>query len=225
MIYQRTGRFDLAVQYWNDVIEHTQELELYGNKAQAHFWLEKLYLHVNNTTMAHSQLKKIEQLYTEEPKSSINNILIQGQLLTSFEQEDFKSSRDLLSQLEKLNNPLTAMYRGDLALFQNKYSAAELHYLDFIQETENTGNYYNLTQGLNRLSQLYIFMKSDKLLSNINKTESYNPPIYPFNIYKAQTAYLMGNNIEAISLLEEVKIKSHELWQQKDQLILDKLRQ
>ncbi|MFK8010908.1 MAG: winged helix-turn-helix domain-containing protein [Marinicellaceae bacterium] len=225
MIYQKTGRFDLAIQNWNDVLELTQELGLYGNKAQAHFWLVKLYLHANKKINADSHVKKIKQLFSEEPKSSINNYFIEAQLLMSFVDNDYVLSKDLLSQLEQLKSENVSLYRGDLAHLQDKFGAAEIHYLDFLLQKEKSRNYDMITTALNRLSVLYIRMKSDKLLNNINRTESYNPPIYPFNIYKAETAFLLGNKIEAISLLEEVKLKSKDLWQQKDQFILEQLSQ
>ena len=221
MIYQKTGRFDLATQYWNDVIRLTAELELYVNNAQAHFWLFKLNLHANNRKKSYAHLKKIELIYSEEPKQSIQNIMIEAQLLMALKEKDYDSSKTLLSQLENSNHSMVSLYRGDLAQLQDRFAAAELHYLDYLRNVENIGNYDKITLVLNRLSHLYVQLKSDKLLSIINKTESFNPPIYPFYIYKAQAAFLMENSIEAISLIEEVKLKSNDLWQQKDQLTLE----
>ena len=74
------------------------------------------------------------------------------------------------------------------------------------------------------MSQVYIQSKSGKLLSNINQTSSYNPLIYPYYIFKAQTAFMTNNKIEAIGLIEEVKIKSNDLWQEKDESILEALK-
>jgi len=225
MVYQKTGRFDLAIKNWNDVIEHTQELELFANKAQAHFWLARLNLHVNNRNNAHTHIKKIQQIYLEEPKQSIKNLMIEAQLLMAFTDKNYILSKELLSQLEQANNSNVRMYRGDLAQFQNKFAAAELHYLDFLHQSEASGNYDMTTTALNRLSHLYILMKSDKLLGIINRTETYKPLIYPYLIYKSQAAYLMDNKIKAMSLIEEVKLKSKDLWQPKDQKILEKLSQ
>jgi len=223
MIYQKTGRFDLAIQNWNEVIELTEKLELYGNKAEAHFWLVKLYLHAENLSAGLIHLKQIEQIYNEEPRLAINNLWVEAQILMAFKQMDFSNAKILLAQLEKDSYWQSVLYLGDLALLQEKFDAAERHYLEYYKHHENSGSYTDLVDVLNRLSQLYILTKSEKLINNINKTASFNPYIYPNYVYKAQSALLMNNTIEAKGLIEEAKIKSKDLWQENDESILKQI--
>ena len=220
MIYQKTGQFQLAIENWNDVLELTNKLELFGNKTQAHLWLVKLYLHHKDMENAKIHLKHTQQIYREVPRDSIKSLMLEAEILVDLVEENTSNLPELLSQLEKIDSLKCILYRGDFALLQKKYQAAEMHYQKFQQHYDGSGNFQILSMIANRLSRLYIATDSEKLIQNINKTETYKPLVYPFLKYKALAELLKNDKIEAMSIMQECKSKSNDLWTDKDEQLL-----
>ncbi len=223
-IYQQTGRFRLAHEEWQKVLALNAEIELYGNTADAYLWLLKLHFAENNLAQADIDIKMLQQLFTEHPNNAIRTLMNEAQLLLALKMEDVDQASQYLRELEAINHPLLAVYQGDLAQLNDKYEAAELHYLKAMEQFESDQRPDRLAMVLNRLNALYLLNQPEKLVANLIKTEQAQPFIYPIQKYQAQAAAAEGKYIHAISLLEELKLKAGDYWQYPEQLILEQIQ-
>ncbi len=223
-IYQQTGRFRLAHEQWQKVLALNAEIELYGNTADAYLWLLKLHFAENNLAQADIDIKMLQQLFTEHPNNAIRTLMNEAQLLLALKMEDVDQASQYLRELEANNHPLLAVYQGDLAQLNDKFEAAEMHYLNAVDQFESDQRPDRLAMVLNRLNALYLFIQPGKLSTNLIKTEQTNPFIYPMQKYQAQAAAADGKHIHAISLLEELKLKAGDYWQYPEQLLLEQIQ-
>jgi len=220
-LFQQTGRFRLAEQQWQSVLTLSAELGLSENSAEAYLWLLQMHLSENNNTQAGADLQKLTQLFHDHPTHNINKKLLVAQLIMAVYQKDMPLSQELLTQLVSNGQELKQVYQGDVALLQQKESVAEMHYLEALLFANTKGRFDQMVMILNRLNALYLIEKSPKLTENLNRTSRLKPFIYPFQKYQAQAIKLTGNHIKALSLMEELKLKSGDFWQSQDQLLLE----
>ncbi len=223
-LYQQTGRFDLAYEQWQLVLSLNDALALYGNSGDAHLWLLKLHLAENKIAQADIELNMLAQLYKEHPKPGIKLLLDEAQLLMAIHQQQAEVARPLVYALADQQHPLATMYRGDLAMLEQQAAAAELHYLEALVLLNAAGRYDWLTTILNRLNALYTEHNSEKLADNLVRTQRLKPFIYPRQKYQAQLAMMNGNSIQAISLMEELKLKAGDYWQASDEQLLTQFK-
>jgi DNA-binding winged helix-turn-helix (wHTH) protein/tetratricopeptide (TPR) repeat protein len=224
-IYQQTGRFRLAHQQWQQVLSLNSELELYGNNAEAYLWMLKLHLAESNTAQADIDLKMLQQLHLEHPNKSIGEVLTEAKLIMALQLNQVDTAQLLINQLQTNAYEKVKIYQGDLAKIQQKNAAAELHYLEALVVLSDSGRFDQMVRVLNRLNHLYLTFNTDKLADNLQKTWRLKPFIYPVQKYQAQAAAKAGKYIQAISLLEELKLKAGDYWQFQDQQLLENLRQ
>jgi len=224
-IYQQTGRFQLAHQQWQEVLRLNAELELYGNNADAYLWLLQLHLAENNLEQADIDLKMLRQLYLEHPHKEIGDALNEASLIMAIEQSDVPRAQTFVRELTLQDHPLLAMYQGDLAMLEGKLAASELHYLEAMVLVHGSGRFDQMVQVMNRLNQLYLSFNQPKLVDQLQRTAMFKPFIYPFQKYQAQAAAAAGKHIEAVGLMNELKLKAGDYWQYEDQLLLEQLKQ
>ncbi len=224
-IYQQTGRFRLALEQWQMVLTLNNELELHGNTAEAYLWLLQLHLQANNSNQAEIDLKMLTQLYNEYPADEIHQYLLEAQFLMALYQQDTQASQNHLTSLVAIDHPLSKMYQGDVALLQQKQTAAEMHYLEALLTANSSGYFDQMVLVLNRLNALYLNFNTEKLNENLLRTGRLKPFIYPYQKYLAQAAKADGENIKALSLMEELKLKAGDFWQYPDQLLLESMEE
>ncbi|WP_223789537.1 winged helix-turn-helix domain-containing protein [Marinicella meishanensis] len=224
-LYQQTGRFRLAHDQWQQVLAMNAELELYGNTADAYVWLLRLHFAENNLAQADIDLKMLRQLALEHPRAEIQNLLHEAEFLLALKLADVATASTHLRQLAIIEHELTEVYAGDLAAAQGKHEAAELHFLAALDQLEPTGRLDQMAMVLNRLNALYLVHQPDKLAANLHRTAATQPFIYPLQKYQAMAAAATGKHIEALSLMEELKLKAGDYWQYPDQLLIDQWRE
>ncbi|MCB1604412.1 MAG: hypothetical protein KDI59_07180, partial [Xanthomonadales bacterium] len=78
---------------------------------------------------------------------------------------------------------------------------------------------------MNRLTSIYLETDINKAEFNINRTESFKPFVYPFLKYKAILSYKQGRTVQALTMLDELKLKANDYWQPQDQLLLESYRE
>ncbi len=223
-LYQQTGRFRLAHEQWQLVLKLNAELKLFGNTADAYFWILKLHIAENNMPQADIDLKMLQQLHNEHPSQEILNLLNEAQLIMALQQADIDSGTKYLGLLEKSEHRLMHLYQGDLSLLKGKKSAAEEHYLKAYKKFKDSGRFDLITIILNRLNSLYVDYEPQKLALSLKKTSELKPFIYPLHKFKAQAALVSGQNIKALSILEELKLKAGDYWNHQDELFLKELQ-
>jgi DNA-binding winged helix-turn-helix (wHTH) protein/tetratricopeptide (TPR) repeat protein len=224
-IYQQTGRFRLAHEQWQLVLQLNADLGLNGNTADAYVWLLQLHLAENNLDQADIDLKMLQQLYLEHPSQEISDLLNEASLIMAIRRADVELADLFLRELLLQEHPLLTMYQGDLARLRDKPAAAELHYLEALVVLHNSGRFDRLVTIMNRLNDLYTGFNPDKLNEQIQRTRMYQPFIYPLQKYQAQAAAAAGKHIEAVGLMTELKLKAGDFWQYEDQLLLEQLQQ
>lgn len=220
-IYQQTGRFEFALEQWQLVLNLNAELELYGNTAEAYWWLLQLHLAGNNTNQADIILRMLQQLAKEHPSKEIQHILAEAQLIIALQVKNITEAEQQLRTLTETNHQMLSMYRGDLAYIQQKYDAAEMHYLEALIKLNPLGRYDYLVLIMNKLNQLYLNFNQHKLNESIQRTLRLKPFIYPVQKFQAMAAKAADKSIEAQSLMEELKLKAGDFWQYQDQLLLE----
>ncbi len=223
-IYQQTGRFSLAEQNWRMILAMHSEQKNATNSAEAILWLLQLHLIKNNTTQAKNNLKSLAQLFKKHPTQAITSLFYEGQLMIALYQQDLSNSQQHLTSLINSDHQLIKMYRGDVARLEAKHTAAEMYYLEALLHANTNGDFNQITLILNRLNALYININSKKLTENLRRTSKLKPFIYPLQKYQAQAAKLSGNNNKALSLMEDLKLKAGDYWQNTDQLLLESLQ-
>jgi hypothetical protein len=163
----------------------------------------------------------LKQLYNEHPLTPIASTYTEAQLLHALTIHDINAAQQHINQLTEIQHELLTMYQGDLAYIQQKYEMAEMHYLEALIKLNPTGRYDALALIMNKLNQLYLSYNQQKLNENIQRTLKLKPFIYPVQKYQAMAAHADGKDIEALSLLEELKMKAGDFWQHQDQLLLE----
>jgi len=223
-LYQMTGRFRLAHEQWQQVLAMNAKLELYGNTADAYLWLLQLHFAENNLAQADIDLKMLRQLAIEHPRDEIKILLQEAELLLSLKLKDVAKATEHLRELESLGHDLWSVYAGDLALLQDKHAAAEMHYLTAFEWSQQGMRLDQQAMILNRLNALYLIHQNEKLADNIRQTAATNPFIYPLQKYQAMAAAAAGKRTEALSLMEELKLKAGDYWQYPDQMLMNQWR-
>jgi len=224
-IYQQTGRFRLAHEQWQLVLQLNADLGLSGNTADAYLWLLRLHLAENNLDQADIDLKMLQQLYLEHPSQEISDLLNEASLIMAIRRADVELAELFLRELLLQEHPMLTMYQGDVARLRDKPAAAELHYLEALVLLHDSGRFDRLVTVMNRLSDLYVTFNPAKLSEHIQRTRMYQPFIYPIQKYQAQAAAQAGKHIEAVGLMTELKLKAGDYWQYGDQLLLEQLQQ
>lgn len=223
-LYQQTGRFRLAHEQWQQVLALNAELELHANTAEAYLWLLQLHFAENNLAQADIDLKMLRQLAAEHPRPEIQQVLDEAEFLLALKLADETAASTHLRQLVAIGHELTAVYAGDLAASQGKQAAAEMHYLSALSAAEQNQRLDQMALVLNRLNALYLTFETGKLKANLSKTARTQPFIYPLQKYQAMAAAAEGKLIEALSLMEELKLKAGDFWQYPDQLLINQWR-
>ena len=224
-LYQQTGRFRLAHEQWQQVLALNAELELHGNTADAYLWLLRLHFAENNLAQADIDLMMLRQLAVEHPRPAIQHLLHEAEFLLALKLEDVDKASTHLRQLAAIGHEQAAVYAGDLAVAQGKQAAAEMHYLTALEAAEQSQRLDQMAWVLNRLNALYLTYNGERLKANLNKTAATQPFIYPLQKYQAMAAAAEGKLIEALSLMEELKLKAGDYWQYPDQLLINQWRE
>ncbi len=223
-LYQQTGRFKLAHEQWQSVLVLNTVLELPANTADAYLWLLRLHLNEGKTALAAIDLKMINQLFNEHASEEIRLLLLEAQMIMSLHQEDLAASQRHLMELMSVDHPMAQVYQADVALLEQQYAAAELHYLEALYVVNTTGRLDLMVDVLNRLNALYLIHNTHKLKENLLRTARLKPFIYPLQKFQAQAAINDNNHIKALGLMEELKLKAGGFWQQQDQLLLERMK-
>ncbi len=197
-----------------------EALNLHSNSADAYLWLLQLHLAKNNLSQADINLKMLAQLYQEHPDDEIKQLWYEAQLIMALRLNDSQQAQVLLYDLAPSEHPLLPLYRGELALLNNQPEEAEMHYLEGLVMLNSSGRFDWLSDILNRLNALYTEHNTHKLADNLVRTSRLKPFIYPLQKYQAMAAYDDNKHIQAISLMEELKLKSGDYWQPSDQKLL-----
>ena len=71
---------------------------------------------------------------------------------------------------------------------------------------------------------MLIEIDASKSLKILNSLEQYNPNVNPYMEIKARTLHKLGNDIEALNLMNQAKIMFNEGWKLENQLLLEKLQ-
>lgn len=225
MIYQSTGRFNLALEQWLAVIALNTELNNLEYNTQVYHWLMSLHLTAHNANQATIILDLMQQLVNENPESDWQLELNEVSLMFALYQQDSKTARQLIEQMASSSLEKLLVYQADFARLIGDKTLAETHYLDAAEILTKQGIPYQLTEVLNRLSDLYLTYDTHKLAGNLNRTSRLKPFIYPYQKYQAQAAKAAGNHIKALSMMEELKLKAGDFWQYQDQLLLESMQE
>ncbi|MFK5854530.1 MAG: winged helix-turn-helix domain-containing protein, partial [Bacteroidota bacterium] len=74
-----------------------------------------------------------------------------------------------------------------------------------------------LVDAQNQLAMVYLKSDATKALTILNNLEQHNPHPNPYLDLKAKALYKLGNNIEALSILNQAKLVYHESWTAENQ--------
>jgi len=225
VIYKNTGRFQLAIEAFDKAIGLDVNLELYDKVAEIYLSLLEIYLHKNDMAKAQVTINLLVQLYNEHQQDEINQIMLEAKLKMALYNQDISSSQQLLDALILNDHKFSKIYQGDLAKLQNKYEEAELYYLEALLSANANGHFSHMVLIMNKLNALYLNYKTHKLAQNLQRTAQLKPFIYPLQKYQALAAIKAGNQIKAISLLEELKLKAGEFWQAEEQKIFERTQE
>ncbi len=223
-IYQQTGQFRLAIDQWQKVLSLTQSLQLHGNSSEAYLWLMQLHLTNKDLTKAKLQINLLEQLVNKHLKDNLKQILTEASLIFAIHQKDLNTAELHFAELGTDSYYLKSIYQGDMARLRGNNTAAEVYYLEALLEANSNIRFDQITQIRNRLSDLYLAYQPQKLTDNLNATRQLKPFIYPLQKYQALSVKLAGNHIKALSLMEELKLKAGDYWQDQDEELLEKMR-
>ncbi|MCX7553689.1 tetratricopeptide repeat protein [Marinicella sp. S1101] len=220
MIYQQTGRFNLALEQWQDVLELNTKLDLLAYKIDAYHWMMKLHLADNNLIQAKTVIDLVEQMTAENPDANWQVELASLKLMLAIHQEDQNQATKLSQQLLPSFPDRMLVYLGDSARLAGNDSEAEKHYLTAVQAFSQPVKPLPLSESLNRLNDLYLNYKPHLLIANIEQTRALEPFIYPLQKYQAVAAFNNDDQIKAMSLMQELKLKAGDYWQATDQQLL-----
>lgn len=223
-ILQETGRFQSALTQLQRAITLSTEYEMYDVTAHAYSNRLKINLLQKNTAQAHVNLNLLIQLHEEQTDDVINQLLIEANLLWALYNQDIMLSQQILKSLQSSDHELITVYQGDLARLLQQHENAERYYLEALKTVNNKGRYDQMAWIMNKLNGLYLNYKTHLLTENLKQTGQLNPFIYPYQKYQAIAAKSAGNYIKAVSLLQELKLKANEYWQDTDQQLLEEYK-
>jgi|GEM_PF-1500258 len=223
-IFQKTGRFESALTQWQRAITLTTEYEIYD--ATAHAYLNKLKINLlqQNPAQAKVNLNLLSQLIEEQADDEINQAVLEAKLLLALYNKDVVLSQQHLKSLTSSDFELIEVYQGDVARLLQQPAKAELHYLEALMVANNTGRYDQIVRVMNKLNELYLKFNTHKLADNLQQTGKLKPFIYPYQKYQAIAAHAAGNHINALSLMQELKLKAGGFWQESDQQLLEEYK-
>jgi len=107
----------------------------------------------------------------------------------------------------------------------NKFAVAEKYFQSALSNLRDTGDNVQISSVMNKLSKIYLETDLIKAGYNLNQTEQYKPFVYPFQKYQAILNYRQGRILQAVSGLQELKLKAGDFWQAEDQLLLEQYQQ
>ncbi|MCB1595117.1 MAG: tetratricopeptide repeat protein [Xanthomonadales bacterium] len=225
-IYQQTGRFQLAKQQWKDALELNAVLGIVDEKAAIYDYLVDLHIEFNDLETAENYLQRLLELTKVESSEAIKNISSRSELRYALAIKNIEKAEQLISEYVNVEtNGLFEMFKGDLALMKNNSSEAIVNYEQALNTLENSGENVQICKIMNKLSSIYLQTDINKADINLNRAEQFKPFIYPFLKYKAMLSYKQGRKIQAVSMLEELKLKANDFWKPQDQLLLESYRE
>ncbi|GAA4815186.1 hypothetical protein GCM10011365_02580 [Marinicella pacifica] len=223
-LYQKTGRFKSALSQWEQVVVMSTEQELYNLAANAYLHQIKINLYQQNPVQAEVTFNLLSQLVREQDNESVNPVRTEAELMLALFNQDIEASRHYLDMLSAADIELIDIYHGDVARLLQQSDKAEQHYLTALKAAEKTGRFDQMVRVMNKLNDLYVIHNTHKLAENVQQTAKLKPFIYPYQKYRAIAAHTKGNHIKALSLMQELKLKAGDFWQQADQALLEKYK-
>ncbi|MEZ5496817.1 MAG: winged helix-turn-helix domain-containing protein [Gammaproteobacteria bacterium] len=225
-IYQQTGRFQLAKQQWKEALELNAVLGIVDEKAAIYEYLIDLHIEFNDLKTAENYLQRLLEFAKNNSSETIKNISARAELRYALAMKNIEKAEQLIAEYVNVEtNGLFEMFKGDLALMKNNLSEAIVNYEQALNTLENSGENIQICKIMNRLTSIYLQTDINKAEFNINRTEQFKPFGYPFLKYKAILSYKQGRTVQALTMLEELKLKANDYWQPQDQLLLESYRE
>lgn len=231
-IYQRTGRFQQAKQHWEKAMLVNSDLGIADEKAAIYEYLVDLHVMYDYLDEAANYLQRLNEFSKNNTSETIRSIVIRTQLILALAKGEKDSARKLLSEYHKFstlsddsNSIPIEIFKGDLSVLDGNNTDAEKYYLSAIEFLQNSGDNVQLAAVMNKLTVIYLETDVSKAKFNLNQTEQYKPFVYPFLKYKAILNYRQGRILQAVSQLQELKLKSGDFWKPGDQLLMEHYQQ
>lgn len=109
--------------------------------------------------------------------------------------------------------PLKTLWMARHAHLMKQNTVAEQLYTRAIEQAKKINHHGNITKAYNAyIKYLLSTSQLDKALPVIRDHEKHKPLPYPFYLLKAQYHAMKNDFFRAVSLMNELKIKSHQLW-------------
>ncbi|MEZ5470910.1 MAG: winged helix-turn-helix domain-containing protein [Marinicella sp.] len=221
-IYQQTGRFQAAEAQWQEALKINIELNIPEERASIYEYLVDLQITKGDLDSAENYLIRLNELRDNDSSETINEMATRTALVLALANKDKDKATLLISEFPQTDTSVfLAMSQGDLSLLNNNQTQAITHYQNALSQLQNSGENTMIVKVMNRLTTIYLETDLQQAEFNINQTEQFNPFIYPHMKHKATLLNKQGRLFQALTLLEEVKLKSGDFWRSEDQLLLE----
>ena len=221
MVNQLTGRLDEAVKQWEDVIQRSATLGLLQQEFTARQKLVETWMDKAAYVDAENSLQNLQD-FAEQHQQRINtDALLLTQIRLAVETQQLELAQQLLESQPMTDVAEWLLLKGDVSKLTGDAAAATMAYENALALVEPSQDYVAIADCLNRLIEISLSTDPQRAGELLLKADNYKPFVYPYQKFEAIHAYNNNRVIEAISLLEEVKLKSSQLWQVEDQLLLE----
>lgn len=231
-IQQQRGHF-------TDANEMNEKLGKIADELNSHL-IKLHYLHYKSVVKMHNyeyeQARKVIDQHlelavdTKNYAMQLDNAFLEFEWrLSKKEVEGFKPEWDKRTALIKdIGFERFQIYMDlFLARYYQQINADKQAIALFIQLTEDakaTKDYRFVAEAQNFLAQIYLKTDAQKALTVLNEIEEFNPTPNPYLHLKAQALFKLGNNIDALSLMNQAKLVYHESWTAENQALLDEIK-